>query len=320
MVGQSVALGQAAAPPQLGDARPRVPAALGLTGAPVRAGAGSRPATTPRPTTRNTRPSADEPPAHVLVDRLVADDAADVVVDVAPAPAAVSASKTRRRWSRRCRAAARARPAPGCCSPSSVVIIAASVPKAIVDTGTPASAAAAARVGVGPAHRGLAVGHAARCGPAPARRRRPAGPRRWRRARRRWPRRWRCASASSRSSMARWTGSSVGRWAATATVATPLKVTRPRLISSGRSSTKSSAASWAASSRSGSTSVASIDSETSMASTTVARSSGTCVVRAGSGEAHDQRAPAPTRNSAGGTWRRQPGRSGRHHVEQRRGW
>jgi hypothetical protein len=61
----------------------------------------------------------------------------------------------------------------------------------------------------------------------------------------------------------------------------PLKDTSPTLKRSGRPATKSAAAARAAVIRSGSTSVASIDSEVSSATTTVARSRGTCTSASG---------------------------------------
>lgn len=95
----------------------------------------------------------------------------------------------------------------------------------------------------------------------------------------------------------------------TATVAEPLNGTSPALKRSGSRSTKASAARWAASKRVGSTSVASMDADTSNATTIVARSRGTCTSVVGRAKPTTSRASVPQK-AAAGTWRRQPGRRG----------
>ena len=74
-------------------------------------------------------------------------------------------------------------------------------------------------------------------------------------------------------------------------------------------STKDLAATLAAVMRSGSTSAASIDSDTSTAMTMVACSRGTFTGRVGWAKATTV-SPRAIRKAAAGTWRRQPGRLG----------
>jgi hypothetical protein len=95
----------------------------------------------------------------------------------------------------------------------------------------------------------------------------------------------------------------------TTTEAKPAKETRPTLYWSGSSSTKSAAAALAASIRLGSTSVAIMDSEMSMARMTVARSWGSSTSTAGRVMPPTSTARAMTRMPAG-RWRRQPGTFG----------
>src|SRR5579885_2171617 len=101
----------------------------------------------------------------------------------------------------------------------------------------------------------------------------------------------------------------------TRTWAVPENETSPMLSRLGTMSTKALAASWAATSRLGWTSVASMDSEVSMAMTTVARSRGTFTGRAGWAKAVT-RAMRDRTNAAAGMWRRQLGRFGA--IESRR--
>jgi hypothetical protein len=101
----------------------------------------------------------------------------------------------------------------------------------------------------------------------------------------------------------------------TITWATPENTTKPRLRRDGTMSTKALAASWAATIRVGATSVASIDSETSMAITMVARSRGTLICLAGWAKAVTMK-PRARRNAVAGTCRRHPGRLGA--MESRR--
>src|SRR5439155_25576447 len=95
----------------------------------------------------------------------------------------------------------------------------------------------------------------------------------------------------------------------TCTVAVPAKVTRPRLIRGGSSRTNSFAASLAASIRLGETSVACMDSETSIAITTVARSRGTFTDVVGLAIPTVSVASASS-STANARCRRQPGRRG----------
>lgn len=94
-----------------------------------------------------------------------------------------------------------------------------------------------------------------------------------------------------------------------ATVVWPAKVTTPTSKPSGRPSTKRTAAREAASSRLGSTSVASIDRETSTATTTVARSRGTRTSASGRPAARAS-STKDSSSSEAGRWRRQRGRRG----------
>src|SRR5215210_3851900 len=96
---------------------------------------------------------------------------------------------------------------------------------------------------------------------------------------------------------------------ATRTWAVPEKDTRPTLSRGGTRSMNVSAAALAARSRVGSTSVASMDRETSMAITIVARSLGTLVALVGWAKAVTRVARA-RRKAAAGSWRRHPGRRG----------
>ena len=95
----------------------------------------------------------------------------------------------------------------------------------------------------------------------------------------------------------------------TSTVAIPANETMPRLTPGVRSSTNWVAASCAAASRLGATSVASMDSETSMASITVARFRGSLVSAVGPASATVS-STRPTRINAIGTCRQRPGRRG----------
>jgi hypothetical protein len=115
-------------------------------------------------------------------------------------------------------------------------------------------------------------------------------------------------SASSRLSMAVriCPRSVVG---VTTVVAVPAKVTSPRLMRSGRTSTNSFAAICMAWKRVGATSVASIDSDTSTAITTVARSRGTRTSVLGTASDATRTAIARA-SSPKATCRRQPGRLG----------
>ena len=74
-------------------------------------------------------------------------------------------------------------------------------------------------------------------------------------------------------------------------------------------STNALAASWAATMRVGATSVASMERDTSMAMTMVARSRGTLTGRAGWAKAVTMK-PRASRKAVAGTWRRHPGRLG----------
>ena len=116
-------------------------------------------------------------------------------------------------------------------------------------------------------------------------------------------------SASSRPSMpwSRRSRSSVG---GTSTPTAPLKETRPTSMSGATCSTKSRAACLAASRRSGSTSVAIIDSDTSN-STTIRPSLSVRSVEVVIGRAMATTPAArPASCSTATTWRRQPGRDG----------
>jgi hypothetical protein len=115
-------------------------------------------------------------------------------------------------------------------------------------------------------------------------------------------------SASSRLSMALRTcwRSVVG---GTTVVALPAKDTRPRLIRSGRTSTNSLAAVCMASNLFGSMSRACIDSETSTAITTVARSRGTRTSLLGTASETTSTA-SPRATTPNARCRRQPGRFG----------
>lgn len=83
------------------------------------------------------------------------------------------------------------------------------------------------------------------------------------------------------------------------TVATPENVTTPTWKVSGRSVMNSAAATRAASRRVGSTSVASMDLETSIATMTVARSCGTRISTSGRAAATVNPASATTSSAAG---------------------
>jgi hypothetical protein len=96
---------------------------------------------------------------------------------------------------------------------------------------------------------------------------------------------------------------------ATCRLVPPAKVTRPTLNSSGSPRTNSRAASSAACSRLGSTSVARIDAEASTATITVARSRGTCTSSAGRAKPATS-GTSIARNRPAGRCRRQPGRLG----------
>ncbi len=93
------------------------------------------------------------------------------------------------------------------------------------------------------------------------------------------------------------------------TLVVPAKVTRPTSNPAGRSLTNFVAASAAASSRLGSTSVAFMESDTSIATSTVARSRGTRMSISGRAVASASRAKAKSMATTG-VWRRQPGRRG----------
>ena len=95
----------------------------------------------------------------------------------------------------------------------------------------------------------------------------------------------------------------------TSVVAVPAKDTRPRLIRSGRTSTNSLAAVCMARKRSGSMSVACIDSDTSTAMTTVARSRGTRTSVLGTARETTSVA-RPSATTPNARCRRQPGRLG----------
>ena len=90
------------------------------------------------------------------------------------------------------------------------------------------------------------------------------------------------------------------------------------MIFGGMMSRKILAASLAASIRLGSTSVAIIDSEVSMARMTVARSRGTFSSRAGRARATTMQA-SPSTSAMAGTWRRHPGVRGAT-LRAGRGW
>jgi hypothetical protein len=96
---------------------------------------------------------------------------------------------------------------------------------------------------------------------------------------------------------------------ATRTVASPENETRPTFSGWGMRSTNEDAAVCAAAMRVGETSVACIESDTSMATMIVARSRGTRVTRVGLATATTRLARA-SRSAAAGTCRRQPGRAG----------
>jgi hypothetical protein len=96
---------------------------------------------------------------------------------------------------------------------------------------------------------------------------------------------------------------------ATTVVAVPAKETRPRLIRSGRTSTNSLAAVCMARKRSGSMSVACIDSDTSTAITTVARSRGTRTSVLGTAS-DTTRVASPSATMPKARCRRHPGRLG----------
>src|SRR5690606_17397065 len=87
------------------------------------------------------------------------------------------------------------------------------------------------------------------------------------------------------------------------TVATEEKATKPTLNRGGKDSMKLCADSLAEVSRSGATSVAAIDGETSIATRMVARSRGTWTSMAGRASARIKTIMV-SRNSAAGTWRR----------------
>jgi hypothetical protein len=95
----------------------------------------------------------------------------------------------------------------------------------------------------------------------------------------------------------------------TATVADPLKCTRPTLNRSGSPSTNARAACCTASKRLGSTSVACIDVDTSSATMIVARSLGTSTSVEGRAKPRTSSASV-AQNAAAGTCLRQPGREG----------
>ena len=95
----------------------------------------------------------------------------------------------------------------------------------------------------------------------------------------------------------------------TTVVALPAKDTSPRLIRSGRTSTNSLAAVCIASKRLGSMSRACIDSETSTAMMTVARSRGTRTSLLGTAS-ETISAAIPSATTPNARWRRQPGRFG----------
>ena len=102
----------------------------------------------------------------------------------------------------------------------------------------------------------------------------------------------------------------------TSTEAVPAKATRPRLMPGVSPSANYFAASCAASSRVGWTSVASIDSDTSMTSITVARLRGTRLFSVGPASAIGQQNTSPTSSSAIGMCRQQLGPLRRHLLEQ----
>ena len=108
--------------------------------------------------------------------------------------------------------------------------------------------------------------------------------------------------------MARFTGSrsTVGD---TSTAAVPANATRPRFTPGVSWSANWVAAAWAAASRLGSTSVACMDSDTSMTSTTVARLRGTLASAIGPARATVSTANAAI-SAAAGRCRYQPGRFG----------
>ena len=89
----------------------------------------------------------------------------------------------------------------------------------------------------------------------------------------------------------------------------------PRLTPGVRSSTNWVAASWAAASRFGATSVASMDNDTSMASMTVARFLASLVSAVGPASATVS-STSPTSTSAVGRCRHRPGRRGRDLLQQ----
>ena len=88
-----------------------------------------------------------------------------------------------------------------------------------------------------------------------------------------------------------------------------LKASTPTFTRSGTSSTNRRAARFAATSRLGWMSVAVIEPDTSVASITAARSTGTATVRCGFAAATTSSASASAA-AAIGAWRRQPGRRG----------
>ncbi len=115
-----------------------------------------------------------------------------------------------------------------------------------------------------------------------------------------------CSSCSLSIAVFSDSRSSVG---GTSTLALPPNATSPRLIRAGIRSTNFFAAVCAATIRDGSTSVASIDSDTSIAITTVARSRGTRTAAAGRATPMLSTDSAMS-NSANVRCRRHPGRRG----------
>jgi hypothetical protein len=116
------------------------------------------------------------------------------------------------------------------------------------------------------------------------------------------------ASASCRLSMAVRTSSRsvVG---VTSVLAVPAKDTSPRLIRAGSTLTNSLAATCIAENRSGSMSVACMDSDTSTAMITVARSRGTRISVLGAAS-DTTRTPRPRQTRPNATCRRHPARLG----------